>query len=411
MAVSSVLVVENEKTQRPIYFVSKSLQNAELRYPRTSQPLREIPAKPELAGRLIKWSIELSEFDIHYQPRGSVKSQYLADFVIEFTEPSSDTESISWVLFVDGASNPQGSGAGVLLKSSEGVVIEHSLRFSFKASNNQAEYEALIAGLRQGYSRPLLKCLDRSEAELAIAEVHEGIYGMHSVARSLAQKILRAGFYWPTIWEDSQQKVRTCDHCQKHAPIINIPAENLHQSTIKQYFSSVEHPQSNGLAEAANKVLLQALRNKLDDAKGLWAELVPEILWGYNTSIHSTTKETPFRFLKNTGDDNDHARRAELDLIEEVRATAAVRHKALQQRIGQCHNKRVRLRSFHIGDLVLRKTEEARRPPSHGKLAATWEGPYRIHQVIGKGAYRLEELDGKILPNTWNVSSLKQYYS
>ncbi|XP_072054301.1 uncharacterized protein [Arachis hypogaea] len=363
-------------------------------------------AKPELAGRLIKWSIELSEFDIHYQPRGSVKSQYLADFVVEFTGPSSDTESTSWVLFVDGASNPHGSGAGVLLESVEGVVIEHSLRLSFKASNNQAEYEALLVGLRRGYSQPLLKCLERSEADLALAEVHEGICGMHSGARSLAQKILRAGFYWPTIWEDNQRKVRTCDHCQKHAPIINIPAENLHQSKnlkIKQHFSSVEHPQSNSLAKAANKVLLQALRKKLDDAKGLWAELVLEILWGYNTSIHSTTKETPFRLvyrseamipieisqgsLRTQGEDNDHARRAELDLIDEVRATAAVRHKTLQQRIGQRHNKRVRPRFFHVGDLVLRKIEVARRPPLHGKLASTWEGPYRIHQVLSRGAY------------------------
>ncbi|XP_057719175.1 uncharacterized protein LOC130933561 [Arachis stenosperma] len=417
IAVSAVLVAENDKTQQPVYFVSKSLQNAELRYPkleklayalvfsarrlrpyfqshtikvRTSQPLRQILARPELAGRLIKWSIELSEFDIQYQPRSSVKSQYLADFVAEFTgsDPNEDTEN--WVLFVDGASNPQGSGAGILLESPEGVIIEHSLRFSFKASNNQAEYEAFIAGLRdqnhkadilsklassqshnasllqsilqapsinmignpqsedtwqkpyiqylknaelplevkdtkkfkrqasfftllndelyrRGYSRPLLKCLDRSEAEIALAEVHEGICGTHSGARRLARKILRA----------------------------------------------VEHPQSNGLAEVANKVLLQALRKKLDNAKGLWAELIPEILWGYNTSVHSTTKETPFRLvygsdamipveisqnsLRTQHEAHDDARRTELDLVEEVRAIAAIRQKALQQQIAQRH--------------------------------------------------------------------------
>ncbi|XP_057760016.1 uncharacterized protein LOC130980341 [Arachis stenosperma] len=406
---------------------------------RTSQPLRQILAKHELAGRLIKWSIELSEFDIQYQPRSSVKSQYLADFVAEFTGsgPNEDTEN--WVLFVDGASNPQGSGAGILLENPEGVIIEHSLRFSFRASNNQAEYEALIAGLsrstgaehkydrqpsirgylakaiypipqkcgtplevkdtkkfkrqasfftllndelyRRGYSRPLLKCLNRSEAEIALAEVHEGIYGTHSGARSLARKILRA----------------------------------------------VEHPQSNGLAEVANKVLLQALRKKLDDAKGLWDELIPEILWGYNTSVHSTTKETPFHLvygsdamipveisqnsLRTQHEAHDDARRTELNLVEEVRAIAAIRQKALQQRIAQRHNKTVKPRSFHQGDLVLRKTETARKPPSHGKLAATWDGPYRIRQVIGKGAYHLEELDGTKLPNTWNVSSLKKYFS
>ncbi|XP_072071786.1 uncharacterized protein [Arachis hypogaea] len=413
VAISSVLVTETEKGQQPIYFVSKSLQGAELRYPRleklalalvfssrqlrpyfqghtiivrTEQPLRQIISKPELAGRLIKWAIELSEFDIQYQPRGSVKSQHLADFVAELTQPCLEEENSDWNLFVDGASNPQGSGAGILLESSEGIILEHSLWFSFTASNNQAEYEAVIAGLRRGYSRPLLKCLDRHEADLVLAEAHKEICGIHSGARSLAQTILRAGFYWRTLWEDSSKKVRTCDRCQKHAPIINIPAEQLHQSVISwpfnqwgidilspfptaprqmkylvvaidyfskwieaqplaritssqmisfvwkyiicrfgipshiitdngrqftdhnfkdflqnlkinQHFSSVEHPQSNGLAEAANKVLLHALRKKLDEAKGLWAELVPEVLWSYNTTVHTSTKETPFRLV------------------------------------------------------------------------------------------------------------------
>ncbi|XP_015945427.1 uncharacterized protein LOC107470543 [Arachis duranensis] len=685
-AISSVLVTETQEGQQPIYFVSKSLQGAELRYPklekltlalvfssrrlrpyfqghtiivRTEQPLRHVLSKPELAGRLIKWAIELSEFDIQYQPRGSVKSQYLADFVAELTQPNMDEQNSDWSLFVDGASNPQGSGAGVLLESPEGIILEHSLRFSFKASNNQAEYEALVAGLRlaidlhittlkvycdsllivqqvnqvfqtkdqlllkylelvqqlangfrkieichipreqnhradilsklattqshtatllqstldkpsihvmstlnvfnetswqlpyiqylkegslpkeisdkkkfrrqasfftlmnntlyrRGYSRPLLKCLDRNDADLVLAEAHEGICGIHSGARSLAQKILRAGFYWPSLWEDSRKKVRTCDQCQKHAPIINIPAEQLHQSVvswpfnqwgidilgpfptapgqlkylvmaidyfnkwieaqplaritssqmisfvwkqiicrfgiprhlvtdngrqftdhsfkdflqklkINHHFSSVEHPQSNGLAEAANKVVLHALRKKLDNAKGLWAELIPEVLWSYNTTVHTSTKETPFRLvygseamipievsqqsLRALAENHDQARRAELDLIEEVRNTAAVRHQALQQQLNRRHAKRVQPRSFNIGDLVLRKTEAARRPPSHGKLAATWDGPYRILEVLGRGAYRLEHLDGTKIPSSWNVSSLKQYFS
>ncbi|XP_072077773.1 uncharacterized protein [Arachis hypogaea] len=457
VTISSVIITENNKDQQPVYFVSKSLQNAELRYPileklvlalifsarrlrpyfqshtiivRTAHPLRQILSKPELAGRLIKWSIELSEFDIHYQPRGSVKSQCLADFVAELSCPNSDDKGQPWTLFVDGASNPQGSGAGILLESSDGIVIEHSLRFSFKASNNQAEYEALIAGLRRGYSRPLLKCLDRTEADLVLSEAHEGICGIHCGARSLAQKVLRAGFYWPTIWDDSRQKVRTCDKCQKHSPMINVPAEQLHQSEnlkIKQHFSSVEHPQSNGLAEAANKVVLQALRKKLDDAKGLWAELVPEVLWAYNTTAHSTTKETPFRLvygseamipmeisqdsLRTLTEHHDEARQAELDLIEEIREISAIRHRALQQQLSRRHSRKVQPRTFNTGDLVLRKTEQARRPSFHGKLAAAWDGPYRVCEVLGRGAYKLEQLDGTTIPNTWNINSLKQYYS
>ena len=62
-------------------------------------------------------------------------------------EPEAIPEN-TWTLHVDGASNEQGSRAELILKSSEGVVAEYALRFSFKTFNNQAEYEALIAGLR-----------------------------------------------------------------------------------------------------------------------------------------------------------------------------------------------------------------------------------------------------------------------
>ena len=65
----------------------------------------------------------------------------------EAATPEFDPES-TWVLHIDGASNAQGSGAGFLLTNSEGVVTEYALRFNFKTSNNQAEYEALLAGLR-----------------------------------------------------------------------------------------------------------------------------------------------------------------------------------------------------------------------------------------------------------------------
>ncbi|XP_072073942.1 uncharacterized protein [Arachis hypogaea] len=245
---------------------------------------------------------------------------------------------------------------------------------------------------------------------------------------------------------DSQNKVKTCDNCQKHAPIIHIPAEHIHHSNVTwpfnqwgldilgpfstapgQHFASVEHPQTNGLAEAANKVILHALKKKLDDANGLWAELVPEVLWGYNTTPQLATKETPFRLVYGSeamipleisqssirtkiGNHNED-RRAELDIIEEIRDIATLRQRAAQQAIARRHNKTVRSRSFHKGDLVLRKTENARKPTSHGKLAANWDGPYRVTQVLSNGAYKLESLNGTILPNTWNVSSLKKFYS
>ena len=77
----------------------------------------------------------------------------LADFVAEFS-PRYEGEMVCqmgcrpWEVFVDGASNAMGVGAGIVIATPEGIRLEHSFRLGFRASNNEAEYEALLAGLR-----------------------------------------------------------------------------------------------------------------------------------------------------------------------------------------------------------------------------------------------------------------------
>ncbi|XP_075669925.1 uncharacterized protein LOC142639661 [Castanea sativa] len=95
----------------------------------------------------------LGSFDISYRPRSSVKSQVLADFVAEFSlrkemEVICHVDVLPWKVFVDGASNATGAGAGIVIITPKGIRLEHSLRLGFGASNNKAEYEALIARLR-----------------------------------------------------------------------------------------------------------------------------------------------------------------------------------------------------------------------------------------------------------------------
>ena len=119
----------------------------------TEYPMKQVLHKPETSGRLMKWAIELSEFDIRYKPKTAIKGQVLEDFVMEFTsaEPAGNTQATHdlpiWKLSVDGAANAKGSGAGLILTSPEGIDIEYALKFGFQASNNEAEYEAVIARL------------------------------------------------------------------------------------------------------------------------------------------------------------------------------------------------------------------------------------------------------------------------
>ena len=71
----------------------------------TDQPIKKVMNKPEAAGRMVQWAIELSQFDIEYRPRIAIKAQVLADFIAEFTtlENTGDQEDL-WTINTDGSS-------------------------------------------------------------------------------------------------------------------------------------------------------------------------------------------------------------------------------------------------------------------------------------------------------------------
>ena len=89
----------------------------------TEYPMKQVLHKPETSGRLMKWALELSEFVIRFKPKNAIKGQVLAEFVMEFTPSklAEDTREMPdlpiWKLFIDGAANAQGSGAGLILTS------------------------------------------------------------------------------------------------------------------------------------------------------------------------------------------------------------------------------------------------------------------------------------------------------
>ncbi|XP_057760866.1 uncharacterized protein LOC130981282 [Arachis stenosperma] len=101
----------------------------------------------DIAGRMVQWAIELSEFDLKYETWTAIKAQCLTDFVAEYTGDQEEA-STTWEPYVYGSSNKVGSGVGIILVNQEGTQVEVSLKFEFPASNNQAEYEALIVGLK-----------------------------------------------------------------------------------------------------------------------------------------------------------------------------------------------------------------------------------------------------------------------
>uniref|UniRef100_A0A2N9F5Z7 Uncharacterized protein n=1 Tax=Fagus sylvatica TaxID=28930 RepID=A0A2N9F5Z7_FAGSY len=690
-AVSSALIREDEGIQLPVYYTSKAFQGAEERYPAmeklalalviaarklrpyfqshkiivlTNHPLRKAMNKPDAAGRLIQWAVELSEFDIEYHPRHAIKAQALADFIVEFTvteeEPSEEKPDEEWEIKIDGSSVKGAGGVGIVFKTPEGHLLKHSTRLQYPTTNNEAEYEALLTGLRiakelgvnrlkirsdsqlivgqvngeyearedrmtkylklvknamrwfdevilvqvpreqnteadalakltssdeatdqyvevqhspshlekevspidvsnswmtpivnyledetlpsdlvearklkvrstrfiliqgvlykRGFSLPYLRCLDKAEANYVMREVHEGICGNHSGARSLVHKLVRAGYYWPTMQKDAVSYIRACDKCQRFGNLIHSPPETLTPMTapwpfaqwgldimgplpvgrrqlkflvvgidyftkwveaeplatiteknirgfvwkaiicrfgiprtfisdngrqfdnspfrefceelgIHNHYLSPGHPQANGQVEVTNRSLLKMIKTRLEGAKGLWPEELPNILWAYRTTERTPIGETPFRLTYGTEavipveiglttwrtnnydeGSNDAQLRSNLDLVDEVRDQAEARTRVYQQRMARYYDRRVKHREFKVGDLVLRKVTLATKDPTQGKLGPTWEGPYRVVKFYRKGTYHLEKLDGDALPHPWNAEHLKKYY-
>ncbi|XP_077252373.1 uncharacterized protein LOC143891722 [Tasmannia lanceolata] len=213
--VSSVLVRQEGKTEHPIYYVSRVLHDAKTRYQEIEkfafavvtsarklrpyfqahpitvlidQPLQKIMQKPDTSGRLINWAIELGEFDIQIKPRPAIKSKVLADFVAEHTvplyeleeqdnsknEPAPDppTQNPLWMLFVDGSATAGGSGAGLVLAGPDNFLTEYALKLDFKASKNEAEYEALIAGITLATELHANRVRAHSDSQLVLGQVN-----------------------------------------------------------------------------------------------------------------------------------------------------------------------------------------------------------------------------------------------
>jgi ribonuclease HI len=233
-AVSMVLVIERtapegqepedsgpatgvRTVQRPVYYVSEVLHEAKTRYLEThkllydvliasrklrhyfqahrvvvvtSFPLRDILHNSNATGNIAKWVVELAEFQLDFQPRHAIKSQDLADFIVEWTPPPSvpggpDPDSDPtraeprgpvftephWTLYIDGSTRQQVGGARVILIDPSGDQVKYMVHLEFKATNNMAEYKALIFGLSATLSLGIRQLLVKGDSQLIIKQV------------------------------------------------------------------------------------------------------------------------------------------------------------------------------------------------------------------------------------------------
>jgi hypothetical protein len=157
----------------------------------SSYPLRAILHNSNATGNIAKWAAELASFQLDFQPRHAIKSQVLADFVAEWTptpgisggpdlglDPPPPPQARApvftgphWTLFFDGSARNKKAGVGVVVIDPNGEQVKYMVLLDFEATNNMAEYEALIFGLTMALSLGVRELLVKGDSQLVIRQV------------------------------------------------------------------------------------------------------------------------------------------------------------------------------------------------------------------------------------------------
>ncbi|CAL9004724.1 unnamed protein product [Prunus brigantina] len=201
----------------------------------------------------------------------------------------------------------------------------------------------------------------------------------------------------------------------KKENVVNFIKVNIihrYDFGFKQHNSSMYNAPANGLAEAFNKTLCNLLKKVVGRTKKDWHERINEALWAYRTTYRTPTQATPYSLVYGveavlplesqipslrmavqeglTDEENAKVRLQELEALDEKRLEAQQRLECYQARLSNAFNKKVRPRSFQVGDLVL----ALRRPiitthKTGSKFTSKWDGPYVVQEVYTSGAYKI----------------------
>src|SRR3954465_945015 len=224
--VSAVIVVERKEegksVQRLVYYLSEVLSTSKQNYPHYQKmaygvymsakklkhyfeehpikviceaPIADILNNKDASGRIAKWAIELSPYAPQFDRRDAVKSQDVADFLVDWAEVQYEPplpDPNYWTMHFDGSKLRNGLGAGIVLTSPKKDQLKYVLQIHFAASNNVAEYEALVHGLKVAKEIGIRRILCYGDSDLVVQQVSgswDALYANMALYRFHVQKI------------------------------------------------------------------------------------------------------------------------------------------------------------------------------------------------------------------------------
>ncbi|GJW40888.1 reverse transcriptase domain-containing protein [Tanacetum coccineum] len=395
--VSAVLMTEREAKQMPIYFVNRALRGSEITY----------TSMEKLVLALVH-AIKQPEED---------STDTLMEVEEELPEP--------WILFTDGSSCIDGSGAGLILTNPKGIEFTYAVRFRFDATNDEAEYEALIAGLRIAEQMGVKNLQANVDSRLVANQVNGTYVAKEAdMIRYFEVEILAVveeeGDTWMTpIFKYLTKETLSADVKKERAVRRKSQRFDVINGTLyKKSFLGPWLRKSKSQFGRRNKSKARYKKQELDGRITSYSMGTPHHdkiqQWRHSVRINirnggGLPSRNWHAYTQNSGAQNNKALEINLSLLEEQRGETAIREAKSKAKIEKYHNSKVRSASFKLGDLVYRNNDASHAEDTR-KLGPKWEGPYEVTEALGKGAYKLRDRDEKQLPRTWNVSNLKKCY-
>jgi ribonuclease HI len=235
-----------QKVTYGMYMAAKKLKHYFEEHPITVEsttPLLEIIGCKDASGRVAKWAIELAAHTIKYKPRTTIKSHIIADFFVDWGEHQylpSALDSTHWRMHFDGSKLLGGLGAGVVLTSPKGDKLQYMLQMHFRGSNNVAEYEALVHGLKMAKQIGIMRILCFGDSDLVVHQVSKdwdakdaNMASYHFYVQQLSRFFEGCNFHHvPRANNDEVDRLSKIGSTKQDIP-AGVSLEIIHKPSIK----------------------------------------------------------------------------------------------------------------------------------------------------------------------------------